>query len=93
MIDERITAMDNMNNNAPKDEQIKGDKGGYKGNRRFNKNKKYFDKDRSGEGQKNPNRNFDKERSDNNGKSQNKNFEKKQSEGKNFHNKKNGDFH
>ena len=79
MIDERITAMDNMNNNAAKDEQIKGDKGGYKGNRRFNNknNKKRFDKEQPADGQK----------------TQNKNFEKKQSDGKNYHNKKNGDFH
>lgn len=69
--------MDNMNNNAAKDEQVKGDRNGYKGNRRFNKNKKHNDKEQSFDGQKN----------------QNKNFEKKQSDGKNYHHKKTGDFH
>ncbi len=69
--------MDNMNNNTAKDEQAKGgDKNGYKGNRRFNKNKKRFDKEQSGEGHKGPN----------------KSFEKKHSDGKNFGHKKGGDF-
>ena len=77
--------MDNINNNASSEEQVKGgDKNGYKGNRRFNKNKKRFDKEQSGE-HKGSNK------TDNN-KNEHKSFDKKRADGKNFNHKKGGDF-